>query len=120
MGIVTSLNGSVINITFGGLEVDSERDLQNLLTKVAPVIAKEMFAAKAAGKKDWAVSGTVSTSSGGTTGSVTGTVSGKEYSKDYNVSVSASTSVAPGVTATVTGTTGTQGQSGTIGITGSF
>lgn len=110
-----SIDSGGLTITFKGVQVDSQADLQNLIIATAPMAAQAAFDARAKRARDWSVSGTVTTTSGGTTTSATGTYSGK----DYTVSASGSTTVG-GATVTGTVSTGTQGTSGTITVGGTF
>jgi len=115
------ISSGELALEFKDLSVNSEEHLAHLFEALAPHLAKTLLEAKQKGaaKKDWSVSGTVSTSSGGTTASATGTVSGKSTPRDWNVNVSGSTNVGP---ATVTGTvgTGSQGVSGSVGVSAHF
>jgi len=116
-----NLNGHKVNIEFGNVDVLGEQDLARLLSSLAVPIAKAMSQAKEERRKDWAVSGSVSTTSGGTTATATATVSGKDDSaRDWNASISASTSVGGGMTGTATVSTGTSGTSGIVSIGGTF
>jgi hypothetical protein len=116
-----NLKGHTVELKFGDLQLLNQNDLVKVLGALTPLIAKEMVKAKQENKKDWSVSGTVSTSSGGTTVSGTGTVSGKDMAgRDWSASVSASTSIGGGISGTGTVTTGSSGTSGTVGISGTF
>ena len=110
-----TVESGVINIAFESVIVENEADLQNLLTAVDPFASKAAFVARRNRNRDWSVTGTVTTTSGGTTTSVSGTYGGKEYS----VSAAGSTTVG-GVTVTGTVSTGTQGTSGTVTVGGTF
>src|SRR5579862_3643134 len=116
------ISNGVLTINFKELSVKGENDLARLLQNLSPHLAQTLLEAKqkqTTTKKDWAVSGTVSTSSGGTTASATGTVSGKDVPRDWNVGVSGSTNVGG---ATVTGGVGvgSQGVSGSVGVSAHF
>lgn len=115
-GIEFGPDGAIIRYEIRDLQIMGESDLYNLLVGLAPLTAKSMIDAKMAGKRDWSVSGSVSTSSGGTTATVGGSVGGR----DWQVSGSASTSVGSGMTGSVTVTHGSGGTSGSVGLSGTF
>lgn len=110
-----SIDSGGLTITFRGVQVGNQADLQKLIVAAAPMAAEAAFEARAKKARDWSVSGTVTTTSGGTTTSATGTYGGK----DYTVSASASTIIG-GATVTGTASTGSQGTGGVITIGGTW
>ncbi|WP_374313408.1 caspase family protein [Dongia sp.] len=109
------LDGRQIVIRFNGIQIKQAADLDNMVGCITPMIAKAL-SESINNNREWSVSGTVTTTSGGTTGTVSGTYT----SRDWGASVTASGPIGGGVSGSVTISTGSSGNSGSIGLSGSF
>jgi len=109
------LNGRQITIRFNGIQIKQAGDLDNMVGCITPMIAKAL-SESISNNREWSVSGSVTTSSGGTTATASGTYT----SRDWGASMTASGPIGGGVSGTVTISTGSSGNSGSIGISGTF
>lgn len=110
------LHGKRVVLDFKELKCTDADDLSKMVDAIKPIICDALFKASQTGR-EWTVSGSVSTTSGGTTATAGGSYTG---GRDWSGSVTASTPISGGVSGSVTVTTGSSGTSGSIGIGGTW